>query len=230
MSQLVLNAAERQVNKSTENPQRATEMLRMTVARIRHAVRRGGRSPLSNTAGSVPPEAEQHALVLTADAMTASTPNLGQVVVTPMGGTGGPWKDLVAQAKKWLADVLAGEFAPTYPTDPMQQGDGTELVPDGQAYQSGSFILTGLRVGTLYFYEAGPNEASLVCGATTLNDSGQFYALATTATITAAEGDDIVFVTASVQKGTDAVNKTTGGQVVGEVDMSTDGPSNLFPT
>lgn len=218
ISQLVLNAAERTVQTAGT---RMTENLRMTVARIRGAVRGSGNAPLSATPSSIPPEAEQHCLILTARAMTASTPNLGSVLVGPTGAVYSPFDQLVKAAEKWMSDVAAGDYIPVTPTNPIQTGDGVELAPVGALYGNPPTVtVSGFSVGSLYVYEPGPNEAGLVVGATTLAAGGQFYATQTSGMLTGIAAG--VPVTASIQLGVDDVNTTVGGDVVGKVDMSTD--------
>ena len=202
----------------------------MAVARIRAAVKNGGQVPLSLTPSSVPPEAEQHALVLAARAMTASTANLGAVVVTMNGGIVSPFNDLVKIAEKWITDTGSGANLPTYPTDPQQAGNGVELVPSSAQFVNGSYTLTGLRVGVTYLYTAGPNEVSLACGSVTLTGTGQFVANATTAVIAAVTTPGVSFLTASVQQVTAAANTTSGGNIRGQVDMSTDDGWGCPPT
>lgn len=227
LSQLVLNATERMKNQPMgASNSRGTENLRMAVARVRAAILAGGQSALSQTAGSVPPEAEQHALMLAARAMTGSTPNVGSVVVSISGGVYSPFDTLVKAAEKWLADVQSGAVIPTNPTNPQQAGDGAELAPVGDAYgDPPSATVAGLMVGLQYLYAPGPNEVSLACGATTLTAAGSFVASAASATLTGSQPQ--VPVTASVQLSVAARNTTKGGNIEGQVDMSTDGPLNF---
>lgn len=106
---------------------RSDDLVAMVVARIRGAVRNGGRVQVSATPSSVPPEAEQHALVLAAWALTAAKPVMSMVVVGPTG-VFSPFKSLVDKAEAWLKDVAAGEPV-TEPTDPVGT-DGVTAVSD----------------------------------------------------------------------------------------------------
>jgi hypothetical protein len=69
-------------------------------------------------------------------------------------------------------------YLPTYQSDLNSAG----------AYQANVFTYSGLITGKRYAWTAGPNEAKLVCGGSTLTQSGSFIAMATTATAYAKNG------------------------------------------
>jgi len=217
ISQIVLNAA------TTISGDNQTKALSLSVANIRSSVLVGARVPLSQTASSVPPEAEQHAYVLAINLLTSGTPNLGTVVVTLNGGVVSPWLDLVKEAKAWCKEVREGAAVPM-PSLPMVRGKGANLVPDQSAYNAaGQIVVTGLSIGTQYAFTPGPNETNIVCGSTTLAVLGSFYASAATATITGA-GAGYIF-SGLLQLVELAANFSRGGTIGGMVDLSTPGPS-----
>ena len=100
MTQLARNAAQTVAN--TDN---LPALLSYQVTAVREAVRQGAKTPLSQDTTTVPPDAEFHCYVLACNALTASTPNLGTVLVSMNGGMLSPWNDLVKDARKYL-DLL----------------------------------------------------------------------------------------------------------------------------
>ena len=224
MSQLVVNAAEVPQGGNQPPQYRSTTLLNTAgIAVIRAAIQTGGRTPLSATASSVPPEAEVHAYVLTVDTMTASTPNLGMVVISMNGSTGGPWSDLVRAAKKFVADCRAG-LNVTPPVDPVLVGKGPLVLPRGLFYPASGTYTNNLVVqGITYYWTPGPNETSLVCGATTLTAMGSFIATGQSVSINGVAG---TLITGWLQFAQPQVNYAGGGQVRGRVDMTTDGPGS----
>lgn len=97
---------------------RASEAVRMAVEEVRAAVGLGRRTPLSETAGSVPPEAERYALYIAAHTLLAYPPSLLQVLVFD-GGVMSPLAKLYAEAMKWVEAVRKGAQPVTTPTDPV---------------------------------------------------------------------------------------------------------------
>ena len=91
--------------------ERISQVLAAVVARVRGAIEAGGKVGLSATAMSVPPEAVQHTLVLTAEAMVASTPQVDRFTM------GDAFVRMVERAEKWLQDVQSGDVEPTEATD-----------------------------------------------------------------------------------------------------------------
>ena len=224
MSQLVVNAAEVPQSGGQPPQYRSTTLLNTVgIAMVRAAIQTGARVPLSATPLAVPPEAEAFVYVLTADAMTASTPNLGQVVVSMNGSTGGPWADWVRRAKKFLDDCVKG-LAVTPPTDPVLVGKGPLVLPRGLFYPASGVYTNNLVVqGITYYWTPGPNEVSLTCGTTTLLAAGAFIASAQSVSVTGTAGQ---IITGWLQFAQPQANYAAGGQVRGRVDMTTDGPGS----
>ena len=222
MSQLVLNAGEKDTVEQGINPElRADWTLAQAVTRVRSAIQAAARFPVSQEAGSVPPEAELHVMVLTVNSMTASKPNLGTIVLTLNGGVVSPFNDLVKRAEKFIQDCKDGK-AVTLSSWPAVTGNGCELVIYGTSYASGGTVtVTGLIPGLQYSLVLGPNDTGLTCGNVTLSASGSFYAPQSSAVLS---GTGSALVTASLQRSRTAVNLTRGGSVHGMVDMGTDGP------
>jgi hypothetical protein len=144
LSQLVLNATNANTNNpdtanspiDTSNTTRDSDCLQMVINQIRSAIIIGGREPLSVTTNAIPPEAEQHALVLAANLMTAATPNVSLVVVSPNGSIYAPFGDLVKEAKKWIIDVRTG-LNIVNPSDPTGQDYSTAISPTNPAIIGG---------------------------------------------------------------------------------------------
>lgn len=97
---------------------RSTLAISGAVARVRGAIRKGRKTPLSQTAGSVPPEAFIHTLVLAVNILVGAKPTLIQSVIGPNGGVYTPFYNMRDEAKKWLEDTAAGR-----PTDPPSDPD-----------------------------------------------------------------------------------------------------------
>jgi hypothetical protein len=90
--------------------------LPMIVAQFRAAIRTGNRVALSKTAGSVPPEAKAHVLVMTAEAIVVNTPRLVGYIV--LEGENGPMARMIAAARKFLTDCATKGLSVTVPQDP----------------------------------------------------------------------------------------------------------------
>ena len=91
---------------------RAANLLGFLANRFRGAIARGNRVPLSLTANSIPAEAQWHLLVLLAEAMAASVPQVAEFVQGPR------FSALVDDAKEWLRMAGEGTLVPVAPTDP----------------------------------------------------------------------------------------------------------------
>lgn len=95
---------------------RRDEALALVVSEMRSAILLGGRFAVSETAGSVPPEAERHALNMAAFQLVNSTPSL-QMVLVNEGGVYSPFQILHKAGVDWIEWVKKGG-AVTAPTDP----------------------------------------------------------------------------------------------------------------
>lgn len=91
---------------------RAANMVGFLANRFRGAIVRGNRVPLSLTANSIPSEAQWHLLVLLAEGMAASVPQVAEFVQGPRFGA------MVDDAKDWLRMVGEGILVPVAPPDP----------------------------------------------------------------------------------------------------------------
>jgi hypothetical protein len=89
--------------------QTVPKILAAVVQRIRGTIIAGGMTPPSKKATEVPPEAVQHALVLTVFALVASKPNFQFV-------TADSFEKQRLAAEKWLDAVAAGRPV-TFPKD-----------------------------------------------------------------------------------------------------------------
>lgn len=101
--------------------QKQVDILAATVERIRGAIRTAGRTRLSLTAGSIPPEARQHCFALTAQALLGSSLTIR---ITEDYGK------LITSADDWLKGVEEGR-AVTSPADPEDDPEiaGVPAVP-----------------------------------------------------------------------------------------------------
>jgi len=108
---------------------RLEKLTAMVVAEVRGAIRRAGRSPLSLTAGLVPPEGERHVYALVVQSLVASKPTLAQVDKDNVLGK------LFAAADKWLNETVREQPA-TPPTDPTGRDYLTAVDedPDSDTY------------------------------------------------------------------------------------------------
>jgi hypothetical protein len=226
MAQLITNAAIK-VGGVDNTP----ALLAYHVTAVREAVRQGAKTALSQDTTTVPPDAEFHCYVLTANALTASTPNLGTVVVTMNGGVMSPWNDLVKDARSYInklrMPVKDGGIYVANPSWPFVTGGGDGFVQCGSVYDVNSTIaVTGLQIGKQYYWTPGPNEVSLVCGSTTLTTTpASFFAIATTATITG-NGVGNQF-TGQLQRAVSPVTAGRSDRIIGEYDLSTPAYGNF---
>lgn len=90
---------------------RVSMMTDTVVKRIRAAIGTANRVPLSATTGSIPPEAEQHALVMIAAQLSASVPQLNDFVASAA------FKLMHEKAEDWMSEVHKG-LNITRPSDP----------------------------------------------------------------------------------------------------------------
>lgn len=107
---------------------RKGELLWATIERFRGAIRVGSRTPLSQTAYSIPPELELHVLNVVAYQFVNSQPNL-QMFVMAEGGVYAPIAKMHVDALKVLDDLSKGNLAVSYPADPETNEDGV-VVPN----------------------------------------------------------------------------------------------------
>jgi hypothetical protein len=114
--------------------------LRLTVARVRGAVSQSQHVPVSATAGSVPPEGEEHTLVMAVALLAAARPNLAQLA--DEGGHQTGFGARVERAERWLDAVLKGRdeqgrvFTVTMPTDPVGRDGATAASDDNPLYEA----------------------------------------------------------------------------------------------
>lgn len=112
------------------------------VQEIRGAIANGGRSSLSLTAASIPPECERYALVMAAYNLIVSTPGLKMFIMTDHGPSS-PFTQLYNEARTWLKAVWEGRQQVGEASDPdpdiqpnaVRWGDclGTDSDGDGKA-------------------------------------------------------------------------------------------------
>lgn len=94
---------------------RAEELVNGAIQTVRAAILQGGRTALSATAMSVPPEAERYVWHIAAYELTSSPPSLQQVLIFD-GGVYSPRQVLYKEAMGWLERVRNG-MQVTAPTD-----------------------------------------------------------------------------------------------------------------
>lgn len=112
MSSVVVDRAIR-----TDDDQQIIKLLAFVVARIRGSI--NPPNVISDDESEVPPEAWQHAVVLTAAALMASQPNFN-FLVKGEGGTTSLFGMMVQAAEKWIERADMNELkAITYPTNPQ---------------------------------------------------------------------------------------------------------------
>lgn len=97
---------------------RGTEAIRLVVQRIRAAIAIARRTPLSLTAGSVPPEAESHTYALALQIMIGSNPALAKYAMSEAGASKTPLAMMIDDAVEWLKTVKDGKTSVEYPSDP----------------------------------------------------------------------------------------------------------------
>jgi hypothetical protein len=131
LQSFVINAANPM---DAQGAKRADNLIPRAVSRVRAAIATGNRIPLSQTAGSVPPEAEWHVLVIVAESLATSVPQLAEFVESER------FQRMATDAKEWIRSVEKGELAPSYPTNP-----DTTTVPKGPEWGD----LYGTEVGGL---------------------------------------------------------------------------------
>lgn len=136
---------------------RAEKAVDHAVAEIRGAIESAGRYPLSVTAGGVPPEAFNHALVMAAWRLCAIKPSLLAVLLAD-GGEASPMKSLYREAQEWLKMVRAGGSF-VLPTDPTGEDYSTAVSASNPA-------ISGIRWGDSLAddteYEAGETASGVV--------------------------------------------------------------------
>ncbi len=108
------------VNRTKQDDGSVEDVLTKVVQRVRGTVAAGALTPLSANVAGVPPEAVQHTLILTVNALIASTPNLQFV-------TKDVFDKQVATAERWLDRVGQSLQACSRPREVHADG-ATELV------------------------------------------------------------------------------------------------------
>lgn len=147
---------------------RAAKAVSHAVAEIRGAIESAGRYPLSVTAGGVPPEAFNHALVIAAWRLCAIKPSLLAVLLAD-GGESSPMKSLYKEALEWVKMVRnGGSFV--LPTDPTG-ADYTTAVDDENPAISG--IKWGDSTADDTEYDAGVTSSGVVVSSLTNNMNTQ---------------------------------------------------------
>jgi len=220
LAQLLRNAAT-----TISGADQSAPLIANWVANVRSAVSEGGAVPLSSDGATVPPGAERHVYVLAVNDLVAGTPNLAAVQVTMQGTMVGLWVDIVKDARAYVERLRKGLNFP-WPSSPAYVGKGWNIAR-GQTYDGApQFTMTNvLELGGHYYFWPGPNEATLVCGTTTLTGAGDFYAAATSFQVTGVGGLPAGSgFTGRVQRAAVAANVAEGRRVRGEYDLRTYGP------
>lgn len=149
LTSVVTNPADETLTVGT----RKSATLALIVANIRGTIGAAGRVPLSLTASSVPPEAAQHALILTVQMLVGAKPNLIQAVVGPNGSIYIPFNDLVKKANDWLKGIKDGDTC-TVPTDPDTDFVGGIMWGDAYGadtdYEAGTVTVNQMKIGSDY--------------------------------------------------------------------------------
>lgn len=103
-------------NYDPELDDRLTEQVNLAVAQFRGAIQLCGKTPLSVTLGSVPPECFKHVLSLAAFGLVSSTLNLQYVIATEKGDMS-PLAANFRIANAYLEQITKGRIC-VAPTDP----------------------------------------------------------------------------------------------------------------
>jgi hypothetical protein len=113
LPQAVLTATDQVPDGQDTSQGRNAKMLALQIARVRGTIQKVGRQALSLTAGSVPPEAQQHVLVLAVKALpTAASAELARYMENP------EFKELCDEARDWLKGVAEGKVTVMDASDP----------------------------------------------------------------------------------------------------------------
>jgi hypothetical protein len=115
-------------DRAAQTETQVESILSNVVLRIRGTIIAAGVTPVSQEGGEVPPEAMQHAVVLTVVMLLSATPNFGFLM---RGETGSETGIAYAnrKAEEWLAAVSTGKPV-TYPKD-VSEDEGRSLVRYG---------------------------------------------------------------------------------------------------
>ena len=105
------------VNLLSDNTSRQDQVVRLAVQKIRGAIGVARKTPLSVTAGSVPPESESHAYALALQMLIGSNPNLAKYAISEAGSSKPALALMIDEATAWLKEVRDGR-AVEYPSDP----------------------------------------------------------------------------------------------------------------
>jgi len=130
---------------------RAKAAVETAVLEIRGAIENCGRSPVSVTAGSVPPEGYYHALAIAAYRLCMPKPSLLAVIMAE-GGVYAPVGKLYKDATDWVEQVRRG-VSVTVPTDPAGQDYATAVSDTNPAVAGG--VRWGDQDGSMADYETG---------------------------------------------------------------------------
>ena len=101
---------------------RTEPLLRMMVERMRGAVRTGGRVPVSEEAGTIPPESVFHVMILTARALIDSNPQLSKVA-----RIGDDFTRMVYWSEQWIHGIDNGKPV-SKPSSVAEPAEGEEVI------------------------------------------------------------------------------------------------------
>lgn len=118
----------------------------LAIARVRGAIQTGGRIPVSATLLSVPPEAEEHVLIIAAWSLVAGRQGGMDIVVVGPHGNISAYYNLYQKAEAWVKAAQDGTISPTPPTDPLSSGVISTV--------DGSIVQPGVKWGDLYGTDA----------------------------------------------------------------------------
>lgn len=174
-------------------PNRAEELLALSVAQVRAAIQISGSVPLSLTAGSVPPEGERYALDIAAYQLVISTPNLKMVIITDKG-TSSPFAIFYREAMDWVEMVRKG-IGITPPNDPCGADYvspiGAELnaVQENAVYDSRGRYNAQVQPRLCYTWMKGANDADIqILGTPLTENPSTFVSPATSVLLTGTAG------------------------------------------
>ena len=110
----------------SEAANRRDDIVEMVVAEVRGAIKQGGITPLSLTAGTIPPVLKAHALYIAAWRLAMSVPNLKMIILSE-AGVSAPFAKFREAAEAMLERVRSGKINVDYPTDPEVDEDGNVI-------------------------------------------------------------------------------------------------------
>lgn len=115
-------------NTDTDEQNRRDDLVNFAVSKIRAAIVKGGRIPLSLTANTVPTGATVHVLFYAAWQLINTTPNLNMAILTEKG-VSTPYAKFYEEACNYIKALEAGGLAPR-PSDPCGQDYANPPQPD----------------------------------------------------------------------------------------------------